>query len=198
MIPNVVVGAAELGHLASSQTELGAWKCVIAPDEQVRGAAERTARAATRAGGLPVEVLDVSEGPQLLARRMSELPAGPLVLIGFEKLSAADWQHLDALRSGLAREEPVILFMTEGSADQLSRLAPNLASWVGGSYAKWDETAEVLSPDEKAARLGVLREQFGMTDDDVIRAASEHRLPREPQMSEWLVLLGRGDLLEHG
>jgi hypothetical protein len=196
--PSATVGAAELGHLTASQAQLGGWRCVIAPEEQLLDAAERTAGAARRAGALPVVLLDASVGPLVLTQRMIELPPGALVLVGFEKLSADDWRHLDSLRSGLEREQPVLLFLTESSAEQLSRLAPNLASWVGGSYTRWDGSAELLSPEEKAARLDVLRGQFGMTDEEVIQAASEHRRACEPQISEWLVLLGRGDLLEHG
>jgi hypothetical protein len=195
--PSAVLGAAELGHLVISQAQSMGWLGVIAPEEHLLDAAKRTVHAARRVGSVPVELLDVSIGPLKLAQRMMDLPPGPLVLVGFEKLSVEDWGHLDSLRTGLERDQPVLLFLTEGSAEQLSRLAPNLASWLGGSYARWDGSAEILTPEEKEARLDVLRSQFGMTDGEVIQAASEHRLQREPQMSEWLVLLGRGDLLEH-
>lgn len=198
MNPSATLGAAELGHLAASEAQLGLWRGVITPKEQTLAAAERTARAARRAGSLPIEILDVSAGPLALAQKMMEHPPAALFLVGFEKFSVEDWGHLDSLRSNLERDQPVILFLTEGSAEHLSRLAPNLANWVGGSYARWDGSAEILSPEEKAARLDVLRGQFGKTDEEVIQAALEHRLEREPQMSEWLVLLGRGDLLEYG
>src|SRR5262249_37188687 len=116
---------------------------------------------------------------------------------GFDSASDDDWRHLDALRTGLGRRHPVVLLMTEASAGKLARLAPNLASWIGGEYAAWDDDAELLSADEKEARLAALRDWFAVTDEQVIQAAAEHRLAREPQLSEWLVLLGRGDLLEH-
>ena len=187
------VGGAELRHLVGSPTGLASWLCVIAPEEQLQTATERAVVAVQRAGAL---VLDVGIGPLALVQRILGLPPGVLFLFGFEKLSDDDWRHLDSLRSGLEREQLVILLLTEDSAARLSRLAPNFASWVGGAYTRWDGSAELLSPDEREARLGVLRGWFEMTNEEVIQAALEHRLPSEPQMSEWLVLLERGDLLE--
>ena len=44
-------------------------------------------------------------------------------------------------------------------------------------------------------RLESLRQWSGMTDEEVITRAEQGTLPGDPPYAEWLVLLGRGDLL---
>src|SRR5580692_9346008 len=114
-----------------------------------------------------------------------------------EKYTASDWSHLDSLRSVLGRSETVVLVLTHTATDALHRHAPNLASWIYSRCWRWDRTAELLSEEEKRARLDVLSGKFDMTNDQVIAAAEARTLPYEPEFAEWLVLLSRGDLLGH-
>lgn len=48
----------------------------------------------------------------------------------------------------------------------------------------------------RAQRLEALRGWAARSDADVVRAAEQGTLPRDPEYAEWLVLLGRGDLLD--
>lgn len=51
-----------------------------------------------------------------------------------------------------------------------------------------------LNPEERRQRLEALATHYGMSDEEVIERAESDRLPTDPQLVEWLVLLGRGDL----
>ena len=44
-------------------------------------------------------------------------------------------------------------------------------------------------------RLEALRSHYGLTDEQVLERAQAKTLDWEPQVAEWLVLLGRGDLI---
>lgn len=45
------------------------------------------------------------------------------------------------------------------------------------------------------ARLVALRNHYGMSDDELLTRVADEELPVEPEHAEWLVLLGRSDLL---
>jgi len=100
------------------------------------------------------------------------------------------------LRSLLSRRHAVILLLTTPSIERLVRDAPNISSWIGSSV--WalaqPHRDEVAASREK--RLRDLRSWSSMSDGDVIRLAQEKSLPAEPEYVEWLILMGRGDLLE--
>ena len=73
-------------------------------------------------------------------------------------------------------------------------MAPNVASWIGGSA--WElEGPQGLAPAERESRLQALRAWARLTDEDVVHLAEAGNLPQEPEYAEWLILLGRGDLL---
>jgi hypothetical protein len=73
--------------------------------------------------------------------------------------------------------------------------APNLASWLGGLVFSRQDPGERLAA-LRQQRLASLRAWSSKTDEDVIRDAEAGTLPRDPEYAEWLVLLGRGDLLD--
>lgn len=55
-----------------------------------------------------------------------------------------------------------------------------------------------LSDKEIEAALERLRQHFGLEDNQVIEMASNNQLPSDPCFGEWLILLGRGDLIPRG
>lgn len=143
-----------------------------------------------------VEHIKEPIGARELANTVHDAERGKLLIIsGFDRFSEEDWKHLDLLRSRLGRQGAVVLVMSGQSIQSLARNAPNLASWIGGSIWQADIASESLSEEEKAARLHSLREWSGLTDDEVLKRAAEGTLPNQPEYAEWLVLLGRGDLL---
>ena len=134
-------------------------------------------------------------GAWALLHALRSAPEGIVVLHGVENFSAEDWGIIDRQRSMLYRRRPVILLLTREAAESLMQRAPNLASWIGGRL--WRVGEETLLGSEACeARLAALRTWSGLSDEEVIERAFRGALPRDPEYGEWLVLLGRGDLLE--
>jgi hypothetical protein len=122
--------------------------------------------------------------------------AASLILSGFELWTVQDWRQLDALRSNLVVQRNAFLLLSEPATSMMLNHAPNLASWIGGRVYPFTYGTEFLTVEEKEDRLKDLRSWFGQTDDQVIALAASKELPPEPKYGEWLVLLGRGDLIE--
>lgn len=122
-------------------------------------------------------------------------PEGALVLSGFDSFQPEDWRFLDRERSLLERQGVTLLVLGDEAYGQLFDHAPNLASWLGGSAWRLEQKSSTLSPEARERRLAALRQWAGWTDSEVIARAEQGQLPPDPPFSEWLVLLGRGDLL---
>jgi len=90
----------------------------------------------------------------------------------------------------------VLIFVTTSSSfDELMRSAPNLASWLGAEvFAYAGDGADVEAT--RVQRLAALWAWASRSDAEVVRAAEEGTLPRDREYAEWLVLLGRSDLLD--
>lgn len=122
---------------------------------------------------------------------------------GFEQFDEAEWGTLDRARTRLMRApaQPtdidstiMVLVLSAAAFATLQSSAPNLVSWIGGSV--FEVAAEKsLSSADRELRLEELRHWGAMTDADVIQRATNGTLPPEPYFAEWLVLLGKGDLL---
>lgn len=142
-------------------------------------------------------VIEAVESSPVADDLLWALPAmrGDTLLIGAQAYGEKDWATLDRRRSSLERDGALVFLTTPESFDALMRVAPNLASWLGGFvFAYEDPQARV--EEERARRLETLRSWLGKTDDEVIREAKERCLPRDPEYAEWLSLLGHGNLLD--
>jgi len=135
---------------------------------------------------------DGSVQPLLAAVR--DNPLTPLVARG-DRFGAGEWATLDRRRSSLEREGVTVFVATEASFAELARSAPNLASLFGANVFAFDPQAEETTAAQGAQRLEALRVGSGRSDQDIIDAAEARTLPSDPEYGEWLVLLGRGDLL---
>jgi hypothetical protein len=134
--------------------------------------------------------------PSGAVRLLHDLPvvAADVLLVSAETYREADWRLLDRRRSALAREGAVVFVTTPASFAELMRVAPNLASWLGGLVFS-HEDPDALARAQIGPRLDALRVWSGKSDGDVVEEAERGLLPRDPEYAEWLVLLGRGDLL---
>jgi hypothetical protein len=129
-----------------------------------------------------------------LARVARDHLLGVLIVTISPAFTPTEWAHMDVNRSRFQRDGATVLVLEEDAAEQLENTAPNLASWIGGSI--WRLVgARALSAAETEQRLVVLRQRAGLSDDEVVRRSESGRLPNDPEFAEWLVLLGRGDLL---
>jgi hypothetical protein len=71
-----------------------------------------------------------------------------------------------------------------------------VSSWIGSRVYDLELGLEILTEAESQQRLEALEQFTGKTDEEVICLAETGQLPTDPEYGEWLVLLGRGDLLE--
>lgn len=116
-----------------------------------------------------------------------------IVAEGFDSFDASAWATLDVARSRLMREDGVTaLVLTPTAFGLLQNNAPNLASVIGGAAF---ELAPPTAPSSEE-RLEQLRVWGGMSDDEFIARVEAGSIEPDPFVAEWLVLLGRGDLLE--
>lgn len=119
-----------------------------------------------------------------------------ILLWKFDRWPPEQWQQFDYARSRFSHDKGGILLLTPNSAKQFQTHAPNFASWIGSRVYDLELGLEILTEAESQQRLEDLQQFTGKTDLEVIRLAETGQLPTDPEYGEWLVLLGRGDLLE--
>ena len=185
-----------------------------APGVEAIGATMLAVRLAARAVGPSWTLVLVADADQparcaqLVADELDGMldPEVPVVVRTDEDLEAAlrsaptavllwapvelDAQRLERGRSRLAHAQPVVAFLRESAARQLSS---HMRSWIGASIMRWQDAPDVEVV--RTARLAELRACYGRSDDDVVRLAESGELPADPHFAEWLVLLGRGSLV---
>ncbi len=122
--------------------------------------------------------------------------AEPVIFIsGLDRWSDHDFAALDINRSRLETRAFVIFGANLETLARLVDRAPNLRSVIGGNIFLWTPDAAMMAPAEIEDRLRQLREHYGKTDAEILVEASEGTMSPEPQFVEWLILLGRGDLV---
>jgi hypothetical protein len=186
--------AGDLVLRSSTLRGTAAYMAYLAAPGQIDAALEDLAEElAALDAGVQIATLRPRAGEQLIADLAGT--AAELVLVDARSFAALDWALLDRRRSSLAHRGVLIFVTTHHSFDELMRSAPNLASWLGGevfAYARDGARVEAV----RVRRLEALRAWASRLDADVVRAAEEGTLARDPEYAEWLVLLGRGDLLD--
>jgi hypothetical protein len=147
------------------------------------------------AAGVSCEVL-LGPAPRLF-KVVSE-KAEKILLIDASGYRVSDWKLMDRRRSELQRSMPTVFLTTRESFDGAMRTAPNLTSWLGGDvFCHADERSRGRDAERiRNERLNALRQWSGRSDHQVLELARAGALPLEPEYAEWLVLLGRGDLLD--
>lgn len=170
------------------------WLALLVPIAEVGTAAKKLTEELSAIGGLPVFEKSISS-PATFIESVRLHPDGLGVFSGFDSFGPDDWQALDRERSVLKREGVSLLVLGEESLGLLMGYAPNLASWLGGSVWRLGQQDHELSAEDRETRLEALRRWAGLSDTEVISRAEQGRLSRDPPYSEWLVLLGRGELV---
>jgi hypothetical protein len=118
-----------------------------------------------------------------------------VILSGGTGLTQEKWRSLDIMRSALERKGPVILWLATSDVANLTEHAPNIRSFIGASIFLAGPDGGVMTETERQERVTELSQHFRLTGEDVIRKAEAKELPLEPEFVEWLVLMGRGDLV---
>jgi hypothetical protein len=118
-----------------------------------------------------------------------------VLLSGLDDWDEANWRSLDIQRSALERPGTIILMLSPNSVLRLSSYAPNIRSFVGGSFIQLAPEGGILSEQERRLRIQALEDHYGLTSEQVIEMAKAGKLDPGPIFVEWLVLIGRGDLV---
>lgn len=145
--------------------------------------------------GQTAAAVDLHTGVAKAVQQVASSTQPLLVLSGFEGLQDADWEALNFSRSRLLGNHTLVLVLGKAALRKLQDSAPDLDSLLSGSTWQLDPQADTLSPDDQEARLQALRDGLNLTDADVLKQAEAGELSPDPRLAEWLVLLGRGDLL---
>jgi hypothetical protein len=142
----------------------------------------------------PVTIAEISSSGAATLLDETQPPVADFLILDVSTYQEKDWRTLDRRRSEFARAGVTVLVMTPDSFNVIMRVAPNLASWLAGNVLCHDDHA--LAPGQREHSLAALREWSGKTDEEVLGEAQRGALPRDPEYAEWLLLLGRGDLLD--
>jgi hypothetical protein len=172
---------------------LGTWIVVVPEDHSETAVLELSASL----GSLlhtPVHRLRVGKADELLEAIAALPPEDALIVLGLESFDADAWRQLDANRSRLERSGHSLAVVSEPSVGLMAEQAPNLWSWIGASAWRL-KSASVLSDEATTARLEALRQEYGFDDKELVRRAEAKSLQPDPHLTEWLVLIGRGDLV---
>ncbi len=130
---------------------------------------------------------------------IAQLAAIPVevVVVDAHGFSNPEWTAIDHRRSSISHRGVLVFVTTPESFDELMRGAPNLASWLGGEVFAHPKT-DARAAADREQRLDALRAWSQKADEEIVEAARAGTLPRDPDYAEWLVLLGRSDLLDSG
>lgn len=118
-----------------------------------------------------------------------------LVIALADGIDNAALGQIDEARSALLRADAGVILLPDRDLERFAREAPNLTSVLAVRTFTWGPDPGLLDQDTQEVMLAGFRERSGMSDAQLIAEAEAGTAPAEPYVAEWLVLLGRGDLL---
>jgi hypothetical protein len=172
-----------------------AWFVVLRPAEEADALANFIADLSAVLDQ-PVRVVRSSGSSfEKLRGDLRESAGDPVLLTDLDAADAERWRALDVNRSAWLREGAVVLWLSAAGVANLSSCAPNIRTLVGGSIFHLGTDGGAMTVAEREQRIADLESHFEMNSAAVIKQAESGVLPTEPHFVEWLVLLGRGDLV---
>ncbi len=122
-------------------------------------------------------------------------PCNDIVVIIIGEWTSDEWEAFDINRSTFERPGAIILWMLMDQLNFLPEKAPNIRSYIGGSIFMLGADGGDMTAAERDERLVDLQTKFKMTNQQFLAEVSAGRIGTDPQFLQWLVLLGRGDLI---
>jgi hypothetical protein len=116
-----------------------------------------------------------------------------VLVAGIRGWSAPEWQQLDLHRARLSGRA-LVMVMSETSASLMVTEAPHLYSFVAEPVREGPDEA-LLNDEERHARIATLEASKGFSSSELIARAGGGESLTDPEYGEWLLLLGREDLL---
>lgn len=173
-----------------------AWFVVLRPAENSEAALRDFQDELLAYLNAPVRIIDVTNVSVAdLRQQLHTPPDDAVVLVGPDGWNQDSWTFVDINRDGMVRPGALIFWLSPSGVSGLCLYAPNIRSFVGGSIFELGPDQGVMSEAERQCRLEALAEHYQLSNEQVIQMAQAGTLPPEPEFVEWLVLLGRGDLL---
>jgi hypothetical protein len=184
----------EILQRISSLPNANFWSVLVIPPEQQQHALTELEESIPIFIDEAVEVIAITPDIEALVHAVQASQVY-ILLWQFDIWQPEQWQQFDYARSRFSHDKGGVLLLTPNSAVQFQTYAPNFASWIGARVYELQLGLEILTEAESQQRLAALQQFTGKTDVEVIRLAEIGQLPTDPEYGEWLVLLGRGDLL---
>ena len=99
-----------------------------------------------------LSVVSRPEDASALVKALTGFSHGTTVIVTrLEEFAQDDWKSLDAMRSMLNRDAPVILLVSRREVDALASAAPNLFSWASRSGAPTPSSHDRPTPSRPTA-----------------------------------------------
>ncbi len=114
---------------------------------------------------------------------------------GFDTWSDDQFASLDINRSRMETGAFLLFSVDSKTAGRFLDRAPNIRSYIGSNIFVLAPDTSLMGPSEIAERLDQLRAHYRLSDAEVIEQAANGALPPEPHFVEWLVLVGRSELV---
>lgn len=179
-------GRFELAATIALEDPVGGWVVVGAPEPEAEAALLAMELSAQLAEEVHVVKVERTEALASLSRANAE----PVVFV----VSELDASSLDEQRGRLRRARGATLVVPRDVLDRLFTEAPHFTSWIGTRLHAVEED-RFLDEAAREERLAALRAHHAMSDEEFLRRVEARELAsNEPDMLEWLVLLGRDEL----
>lgn len=173
------------------------WGVLIRPDTGTENDLDPLLEELQTQLGVPLRVIEAAgRSVENLLQMLRDPPDDVVLVKGLDLWSEGEFKSLDVMRSALGRPGVVLLWMRLSGLVRLFQRAPNLRSWIGGNVSRVDEDRGFMTSEERRVRLETLSQHFGLTDEEVVARAEKKSLPPDPEFVEWLILLGRADLVD--
>ena len=118
-----------------------------------------------------------------------------MLIDGLGSWTDAQFGSLDVNRSRLDTGGFLLFRVDLKTAGRFLDSAPNIRSFIGTNIFQIAPDPSLMNPEEIAERLDQLRTYYRLSDTQVIERAANGALPADPEFVEWLVLLGRSELV---
>lgn len=102
--------------------------------------------------------------------------ADTVLLSGLDDWDDAKWRALDIQRSALERPGTIVLMLSPSSVLRLCNYAPNIRSFIGGSFVQLAPGGGILSETERHRRIKELEENYGLSSEEVFEKAKAGKL----------------------
>lgn len=171
----------------------GDWSIFIVRSEEVVGptAAELAAAIERFAGGAKIRVHSDLGGADDLAEYARDVD---VIVVAVTDWSESRWRALDLQRARIPTDRVLVLVMSDESLRRMVQEAPYVYSLVQAPIRERPDEG-LLTDDERQDRISSFEDRYGLTSAEIIERAEAGKLPPDPEYGEWLLLLGRGDLL---